>query len=94
MSTVVEADTSLNLRNRARNEEVAEIVAGCMPRQRPGQIHPATRSFQALRIAVNDELGQLVQALEVAETVLAPGGRLVVVPRDLEFGGRIAVGQS
>jgi 16S rRNA (cytosine1402-N4)-methyltransferase len=59
--------------------QLAEIVAGCMPRQRPGQIHPATRSFQALRIAVNDELGQLVQALEAAETVLAPGGRFVVV---------------
>jgi 16S rRNA (cytosine1402-N4)-methyltransferase len=59
--------------------QLAEIVAGCLPRQRPGQIHPATRAFQALRIAVNDELGQLVQALEAAESVLAPGGRFVVV---------------
>ncbi len=62
-----------------RTGQLAEIVAGCLPRQRPGRIHPATRTFQALRIAVNDELGQLVLALEAAESVLAPGGRLVVV---------------
>ena len=62
-----------------RTGQLAEIVAGCLPRQRAGQIHPATRTFQALRIAVNDELGQLVLALEAAESVLAPGGRLVVV---------------
>ena len=62
-----------------RTGQLAEIVAGCLPRQRPGQIHPATRTFQALRISVNDELGQLVQALEAAESVLAPGGRFVVV---------------
>jgi len=62
-----------------RTGQLAEIVAGCLPRQRPGQIHPATRTFQALRIAVNDELGQLVEALEAAESVLGPGGRLVIV---------------
>jgi 16S rRNA (cytosine1402-N4)-methyltransferase len=62
-----------------RTGQLAQIVTGCMPRQRPGQIHPATRTFQALRIAVNDELGQLVQALEAAESVLEPGGRLVIV---------------
>ncbi|MEO0992366.1 MAG: 16S rRNA (cytosine(1402)-N(4))-methyltransferase RsmH [Pseudomonadota bacterium] len=58
---------------------LAEIVAGTMPAQRPGQIHPATRTFQALRIAVNDELGQLAEALMAAERILAPGGRLAVV---------------
>ncbi len=45
----------------------------------PGDIHPATRTFQALRLYVNDELGQLAQGLAAAERILAPGGRLVVV---------------
>lgn len=46
---------------------------------KPHEIHPATRVFQALRIHVNDELGELVRALAAAERVLRPGGRLVVV---------------
>ena len=46
---------------------------------KPHEIHPATRVFQALRIHVNDELGELVRALAAAERVLKPGGRLVVV---------------
>ena len=62
-----------------RTGQLAEIVSGCLPRGRKGRIHPATRTFQALRIAVNDELGQLVRGLEAAESVLAPGGRLVIV---------------
>ncbi|HUS52413.1 MAG TPA: 16S rRNA (cytosine(1402)-N(4))-methyltransferase RsmH [Thermohalobaculum sp.] len=62
-----------------RTGQLTQIVTGCLPRQRPGQIHPATRTFQALRIAVNDELGQLVEALAAAESVLEPGGRLVIV---------------
>jgi len=59
--------------------ELAEIVASCLPRPKPGQVHPATRSFQALRIAVNDEYGQLAAGLEAAERALAPGGALAVV---------------
>ncbi|SET28045.1 16S rRNA (cytosine(1402)-N(4))-methyltransferase RsmH [Oceanicella actignis] len=58
---------------------LARIVESCLPRPRPGQPHPATRSFQALRIAVNDELGELIRALSAAERALAPGGTLAVV---------------
>jgi len=58
---------------------LAEVVARCLPRPKPGQSHPATRSFQALRIAVNDEFGQLVMGLEAAERALKPGGWLAVV---------------
>jgi 16S rRNA (cytosine1402-N4)-methyltransferase len=57
---------------------LAEVVARVV-RHYPGDIHPATRTFQALRMFVNDELGELVQALAAAERVLKPGGRLVVV---------------
>jgi 16S rRNA (cytosine1402-N4)-methyltransferase len=59
--------------------QLAGIVESCLPRKKPGQSHPATRSFQALRIAVNDELGQLVAALSAAERALKPGGKLAVV---------------
>lgn len=57
---------------------LAEIVTSAV-RSRPGDIHPATRTFQALRIFVNDELGELVTALQAAERILKSGGRLVVV---------------
>jgi 16S rRNA (cytosine1402-N4)-methyltransferase len=70
---------------RARGEapilttkRLADIVAGAV-RTKPGDIHPATRTFQALRIFVNDELGELAQALIAAERILRSGGRLVVV---------------
>jgi 16S rRNA (cytosine1402-N4)-methyltransferase len=59
--------------------QLAEIVEGCLPRQKPGQSHPATRTFQALRVAVNDEYGELVAGLEAAERALKPGGKLAVV---------------
>lgn len=57
---------------------LADLVARAVGR-RPGRTHPATRTFQALRIHVNDELDELARALEAAERLLAPGGRLVVV---------------
>jgi 16S rRNA (cytosine1402-N4)-methyltransferase len=59
--------------------QLAETIARQLPRSKPGQSHPATRSFQAIRIAVNDEFGQLVAGLEAAERALKPGGRLAVV---------------
>ncbi len=59
-------------------KELAELIGRIIP-SRPQDIHPATRSFQGLRIAVNDELGELVGALAGAEKLLAPGGRLAVV---------------
>jgi len=57
---------------------LADLVARVV-RARPGAIHPATRTFQALRIFVNDELAELAEGLVAAERVLRPGGRLVVV---------------
>jgi 16S rRNA (cytosine1402-N4)-methyltransferase len=57
---------------------LADIVARTV-RARPGTIHPATRTFQALRIFVNEELAQLAEGLSAAEQMLKAGGRLVVV---------------
>jgi 16S rRNA (cytosine1402-N4)-methyltransferase len=59
---------------RALADLVAKVV-----RAKPGEIHPATRTFQGLRIFVNQELDELQLALAAAERVLKPGGRLVVV---------------
>lgn len=59
--------------------QLADVVQSCLPRPKPGQSHPATRSFQAIRIWVNDEFGQLVAGLAAAERALKPGGRLAVV---------------
>lgn len=57
---------------------LAEIVARAAP-ARPGTIHPATRTFQALRIFVNDELAEIANGLAAAEHVLKPSGRLVAI---------------
>jgi len=59
-------------------EALADIVVRVLGR-RHDELHPATRTFQALRIFVNDELGELALGLVAAERVLKPGGRLVVV---------------
>lgn len=59
-------------------KQLAEVVAGAYP-PGPRREHPARRTFQALRIHVNDELGALREGLEGASRLLAPGGRLVVL---------------
>ncbi len=64
----------------SRTLELADLVAGVLgPAALRLPIHPATRTFQALRIHVNDELGELARALEAATAILAPAGRLAVV---------------
>ncbi|HEX8417891.1 MAG TPA: 16S rRNA (cytosine(1402)-N(4))-methyltransferase RsmH, partial [Methylobacterium sp.] len=76
------ARTIIEARRRGRIEttaQLAELVAGVVWSDPASGIHPATRTFQGLRIAVNDELGELVQALHAAERILKPGGRLAVV---------------
>lgn len=59
--------------------DLAGLIEMVTPRKAKDRIHPATRVFQALRIFVNDELGELASALFAAERALKPGGRLVVV---------------
>jgi 16S rRNA (cytosine1402-N4)-methyltransferase len=61
-----------------RTLQLADIIRRVVPGSRDG-IDPATRTFQALRLWVNDELGELARGLAAAERILSPGGRLVVV---------------
>lgn len=59
--------------------QLAQLVETAVGGRKGARLHPATRTFQALRLLVNDELGELAQALNAAERILIPGGRLVVV---------------
>ena len=61
-----------------RTAQLAALVAGAVRTREPGK-HPATRTFQALRMFINDELGELDRGLDAAADVLAPGGRLVAI---------------
>jgi 16S rRNA (cytosine1402-N4)-methyltransferase len=63
----------------SRTGELVEAVERVLGRGKVGGRHPATRTFQALRIYVNDELGELTRGLAAAERALQPGGRLAVV---------------
>ena len=62
-----------------RTLQLADIIHSVMPRPKPGQSDSATRSFQALRIYVNQEMAEIEQALEAAQNLLKPDGILVVV---------------
>ena len=59
--------------------ELARVVSAAAPSMKSDKIHPATRTFQALRIRVNDELGEIRSLLESAPFLLKPGGRLAVI---------------
>ncbi len=72
---IVEARRSVPI---TRTLQLAELVRRAVPRSEPGR-HPATRTFQALRIHVNDELGELRTWLQTVPEIVAPGGRLAVI---------------
>lgn len=63
-----------------RTKQLADLITAAMPAPaRRGRIHPATRSFQAIRMHVNDELGEIERGLQAARQCLRPGGRLAVI---------------
>ncbi len=80
---IARAIVSCRIRSPVRTtRELADIVVRAVPggpRRRHGDVHPATRTFQALRIYVNDEIGELKRGLAAAERLLNPRGRLAVV---------------
>jgi 16S rRNA (cytosine1402-N4)-methyltransferase len=59
--------------------ELARVISAVAPSMKGDKIHPATRTFQALRIRVNDEIGQIQSLLKSAESLLKPGGRVVLI---------------
>ena len=59
--------------------ELAQVISAAAPSMKGDKIHPATRTFQALRIRVNDELGEIQSLLKSAGSLLKPGGRLVLI---------------
>src|ERR1700722_11695727 len=59
--------------------ELAQVISAAAPSMKGDKIHPATRTFQALRIRVNNELGEIRTLLESAPSLLKPGGRLVLI---------------
>jgi 16S rRNA (cytosine1402-N4)-methyltransferase len=69
----------VNARPFQTTGELAGAIERAMPRRHDDRLHPATRVFQALRIAVNDELGVIESALPQALDLLRPGGRLAVI---------------
>lgn len=74
---IVQRRTEADVEPLRTTRQLAELVASVVPAD--GRIHPATRTFQALRIFVNDELGELERALDALPGCLAPGGRMVVI---------------
>lgn len=76
LARVIESER--RLRRFETTRQLAELIENVAPR-RGKRLHPATRVFQALRMAVNDELGSLRRGLDAALTILKPGGRLAVI---------------
>ena len=66
-------------REFAETLDLADVISVALGGRRGARTHPATKSFQAIRMYVNDELGELAKALSAAERMLKPGGRLVIV---------------
>ena len=60
-------------------QQLGDLIRSVVPKRRSERIHPATRTFQALRIAVNDELGQLQTLLRKVGSCLSPGGKLAII---------------